>query len=105
MLHELEGPLDHCVLKVPGGIKSRNLAGKVLTDAKVFGLPPHRFAQTDESGRDSADRPLTRLFGAQQMYFDAAGKVKASLNGRGDLHALFNGNHKSTVFSLKSGGA
>jgi hypothetical protein len=29
------------------------------------------------------------------MHLDAAGKVEASLNGRGNPHALFNGNHNS----------
>jgi hypothetical protein len=64
MLHELERSRDHCVLKVAGGVKSRDLAGKVLTDAEAFGLPPHRFVQTDESGRYSAHGPLTRSFGS-----------------------------------------
>jgi hypothetical protein len=50
VLHELEGSLDHCVLKVAGRVENRNLAGEVLTDAKMFGLPPHELTRPDEAG-------------------------------------------------------
>jgi len=49
VLHELEGSLDHCVLKVAGRVESRNLAGEVLTDAKVFGPSPHELTWSDEA--------------------------------------------------------
>jgi hypothetical protein len=63
VLHELEDSLDHCVLKVAGRIESRNLAGEVLTDAKVFGPPPHELTRPDEAGGDSVYGSLTRPLG------------------------------------------
>jgi hypothetical protein len=95
MLHELESTLDHCVLKIVRRIESRNLAGKVLTHAKVFGSPPHKFVWTHESRPNPVDRLLTRPLCSQQMHFNTAGKVKASLNGHGNLRALFDGNHQA----------
>jgi hypothetical protein len=99
VLHELEGSFDHCVLKVAGRIVGRNLAGEVLTDTKVFGPPPNELSRPDEARCDSIYGSLTRPLGPEQVHLDAAGKVKASLNGRGDLHALLNGNHLFGVLS------
>jgi hypothetical protein len=97
VLHELEGSLNHGVLEVEGRVESRYLAGKVLTDTKVFGSPPDKLGRPNEAGCNSAHRLLTRPLGAQQVDFNTARKIEAPLHGRGDLDALFYGNHMVAV--------
>jgi hypothetical protein len=102
VLHGLESSFDHCVLKVSGRIVSCNLAGEVLTHAKVFGSPPDELSWPDEPGGDPVYGSLARPLSPQQVHLDAAGKVEASLNGGCDPHALLNGNHLFGMLSKQS---
>jgi hypothetical protein len=81
VLHGAEGSFDHGVLEVGGAVVGGDLAGEVLGDAEMRGSPADELAEADEAGGDSADGLLAGLLGAEEMDLDAAGEVKAALDG------------------------
>ena len=97
VLHEFGSPIEHRVLEILGRIERGDLAGKVLTNSEVLGTPPYRLVRPDQTGGYATHSLLTSPLRSEQMYLDATREVKASLNGRTDLHALFNASHRSRL--------
>jgi hypothetical protein len=71
----------------------------MLTHAEVSGSPPYGFTRTNKTACHSADCLLSRLFCPEQMNFDAAGEVEASLNRRSDPYTLLDRNHNTRYLS------
>jgi hypothetical protein len=90
-LHGAEDPLNHGGLKVCGWLHCGEFAGEILPDAEVFRPPGDLLVEFGQSGSDATD--CHSLFAGvdvrDQMYFDAAGEIKASFDGCFDDGDLF----------------
>ena len=86
VLHRLEGPLNHGVLKVHWSIHRSDLACQTLPDTKVLRAPRHTLPEVDQAGDAAAlsNRRLAPMNISGEVRLDAAGQVEAALDRRTD---------------------
>ncbi len=94
-------PLDHGGLEVGGWLHGGVSAGEVLPDAEVFGAPGDLLVEFDEARGYAAN--CESLFPGvdvcEEMDFDAAGEVEATVDGSFDDGDLFDMDHRDTASS------
>jgi len=95
-LHGAEDALRHGGLKVRGRPHGGVFAGEVLPDAEVFGAPGDLLGELNEAGGDASygESLFAGVNVGQEMDFDAAGEVEASLDGCFDDGDLFELDHR-----------
>ena len=74
-----------------------DLACQVLPNAKVLGPPSYKIVWTDKPSGDAANGLLPSLFCSQEVYFNAAREIEASLDWRSYQYALFKRNHRTDL--------
>lgn len=93
VLHGMERPAQHRVLKVIGPVERGDGAGQMLADAKVTGAPCDLLAGADESGARACGGLLAGVRVAEQMDFDGARQIEAARDGSVDDRDFVQCNH------------
>ena len=95
-LHGAKDALRHGGLKISERLHGCVLTGEVLPGAEVFRAPGDLLRKLNEPGGDACDGEglFTGVNVGQEMDFDAAGEVEATLDGCFDDGDLFELDHR-----------